>query len=578
MSRRADALRRRLRRRNDDGFTVVEIIVALIIIAIVTLASVPLLVAGAKAANSAKLHTAAKNLAQQRLESMRDLQFHVDRQNGPFVDLLDVYYTDLNTTPVSRTRAGETLVGRWFSSGGTAPAPTVGPYYRVKVDQVAADVRFGQEIDTQFLDGSGNVVPAASFPNYNSQTEGQDSPPSLMAAVTVITTWKDHGVTKSFTTYTRIADSRGLTAALTSQGRAEVLRVTSAGPTGNALTVDLGLAEADGSQSTGSAASADLRALFATDVTGNTYTGATGVATSPSGGTVTNSPVNAVSSGGSNCGWVSSGKTTVSNVSAGTAGGLPQVPSNVDTASPPANQATTQLFTAGAGNGNACGLFSFNNQSSSYSSALLLGTSTPLVRVADTTVSGNVGSTSSAWVNATSIVTSPHTVTSGANASTTRTIQLFPNASFVTDGTGLVNIKLTSSSIACSSSVTPGSPPVSSATASYTVAVDWWTSTGRSATQTFTWNSATGSGSADPLAAINPASIVVYQNGGTTLRLSDFISSWSTARTITEAADSGVHQMSGIVAIATKPVRDSDPLSSVGLQVGNLSCVADNNR
>lgn len=548
--------------------------VALILLAIVTLATVPLLVTGAKAANAAKLHTQAKNLAQQRLESMRDLEFHVDRQNGPFVDMLDVYYTDVSTTPQTHTRAGDTLTGVWVPSGGVSPQPSTGSFYKITIGQLAADPRFSQEIDTQFLDASGNVVPSSSFSNYNSQVEGRDQPPSLLTAVTVTTTWKDHGVTHKFTTYTRIADGRGLTASLTSQGRGEALRLTSAGPTGNALTVDLGLAEANGSQSTGSVASADVRALYAVDAAGSTFPGATGVASSPNGSSTGSAQVNTVTSG-SGCGWVSSGKTVVSNVTAAVSGGLPQVPLGVDTASPPANQATAQLLTAGSGN--PCGSFAFANQSTAYDAALMLDPSLPLVRISDDNSTGNVGVTGSAWVNATSSQVSPHTVTSGANVSTPRSIQLFPNATFVTDGRGLVNIKITSATLACSSSVTAGAGATPSASASYNITVDYWTTSGR-VTQSFTWNSSTGTGTADPLAAINPATVTVYQSGTTTLHLSDYISTWNTPRKITEQADSGVHQLSGIVSIATQPVRAGDPLSSLGVQVGNLACVADDGR
>jgi len=585
VSRRADALSRvftRLARRGggDGGFTVIEIVVALTLIAIVTLGSVPLLIAGAKAAASARMHTQAKNLAQQRVESMRDLQFHVDRQNGPFVDMLDVYYTDLTTTATSRTRAGETMVGRWVASGGVSPAPTSGPFYKTTVAQLSADARYSQEIDVQFLDASGAVVPAASFANYNSQVEGRDQPPSLLVAVTVTTAWNDHGTSHHFTTYTRIADSRGLTAALTSQGSGEVLRVTSSGPLGNALTVDLATTEADGSQSTGSTASADIRALYAVDATGSTYFGANGVATSPNASAAATTPVNGVSSG-SNCGWISAGKTQVSNVTAATTNGLPQVPSNVDTASPPTNQALAQLTLAGSGN--PCGSFAFNNQSTTYTSALQLSTSLPLVRISDDNTVGNIGATGSAWVNATTDAVSPHSVKSGANASTTRAIQLFPNATFVTDGLGLVDIKLTSSSIACSSTVTSGAGASQSSTGSYSVTIDYWSPTAPGAvnnrvSKTFTWTSSSGTGTADPLAAIDPSTIVVYQNGATVLHLSDYISSWSTARSITENPSSGVHQLSGIVSVASTAVRDGDPASSVGLQVGNLSCVADDER
>jgi hypothetical protein len=185
-------------------------------------------------------------------------------------------------------------------------------------------------------------------------------------------------------------------------------------------------------------------------------------------------------------------------------------------------------------------------------------------------------------VNATTAATSPHNVTAGANASTSRAIRLFPGLPFV-DPTctsncnrGLVNITLTSSTLACSSTVTSGSGATPSASGSYSATVQYWTTAGW-VTKTISWSSSSAA-SSDPLAAIDPSTVVVYQNGSNVLHLSDYIASWSTARAITESATSGLHQLSGIVAITTKPVRDGDPLSALNLQVGNLSCVADDGR
>jgi hypothetical protein len=380
-----------------------------------------------------------------------------------------------------------------------------------------------------------------------------------------------------------MSDSRGLVSAVSSQGVAEFLRVSSTGEAGNALTVDLAKADASGGQSTGSAAAADARAFEAVDATGTDLLGATGVATSPSGGSSQNSPVDALPVSGG-CGWAGVGRTQVSDVTATTTSGLPRVPSDVDTAAPPVHQVSAEVTSAGNG---ACEIFGFSNQSSSYASNLRLSNNIPLVRIRNDP-QNNVVVSGSAWVNATAGNTLPHSVTSGANAFATKRVQLFPGADFVGDtanngGGGVVGIRLERSSIACSSSVSNGTV-TQSATGSWKVTVDYWRATNTSGggervvLPSFTWDSATNSGSADPLAAIDPASIVVYQNGSTTLRLSDYISSWSTARTIAENPNSGVHHLKGIVSITTQAVRDNDIVSALGLQLGNLSCVADDDR
>lgn len=582
MSRIRDAIRRR--RDGDAGFTLVEIIVAIALVSLAAAGAVPLLIVGMEAAATSRLNTQAKNLSQQRFESMRDLQFHVDRQNGPFVDLLDIYYTNLSTTATTRTRANETEVSKWVSGGAAAPAPS-GPFYQVSVASLPGEPNFSQTIDTQFLSAVGAVLPASTFPSYDSQTEGQDQPPALMVGVTVITTWTDHGQSHNFTSYSRIADSRGLVSAVTTQGDAEFLRVSSSGSNANALTVDLASADASGSQSTGSVAAADLHALQAQDSTGTDYLGATGVVTSPNGGTSVNSPVGTfTSAGGGDCGWIGAGPTQVSDVTAATSGGLPQVPADVDTASPPLHQTAAQV-TSGGNSG--CGIFGFSNQSTAYDPKLLLASDTPLVRINNDS-QNNVVVSGSAWVNASSGSVSPHSVSAGANASATKKVQLFPGASFLQpgnggDGRGVVDIQLSQASISCLSSVQNGAA-TQSATGSWNVTIDYWKSTDnvgggtRVTLPTYTWSSTTGTGSADPLAALNPANIVVYQNGTTVLHLSDYIASWSTARSIVENPSSGVHQLDGIVSIASQPVRANDIISALGLEVGNLSCVASDDR
>ena len=578
MSRWRDVFRRTSG--ESSGFALVEIIVALSVIGLAAAASTPLLITGIDASVTARMNTQAKNFAQQRIESMRDLQFHVDRQNGPFIDLLDIYYTDRNSTPVTRTRANEVEVGQWVSGGAAAPAPS-GPFYEITVAQLPGSPQFSQRIYTQFLDYSGSPVAASSFTTYNSQTEGVDAPPTNMVGVTVVTSWTRGTSSHSYSSYTRIADSRGAGSTVTSQASGSFLRLSATGSSSNSLSVDLLDSLASGALSTGSLATADIRSLQATDAAADGYAGASAVATSPSGSSSQSSPVSAFTTTGdtANCGWVDAGVTQVGDVTAATTGGLPQVPSDIDVNVPPTHQSGAQLL---GGSSDRCGSFGFSNQSSSYDPNLMLASNVPLVRLANDTSSTLIASSTS-WVNASAAVGASHSVTSGAGAGSSKTLQLFPGASFVTDGLGVLDVRLTTSVIACSSTVATG-VTTSASTGSWSITVDYWHATdllghgARTTLGTYTWNSATDSGSADPLASVNPASIVVYQSGLTVLHLSDYIANWSTARSIVENPSSGLHQLNGIVSITTQPVRNGDLLASIGVLLGNLSCVADDSR
>jgi prepilin-type N-terminal cleavage/methylation domain-containing protein len=579
----------RRRMRGDEGFSLVEIMAALLVLGLAAAAIIPVLIIGTKAGHFAKLNTQAKNLTQERFERMRDLQFHVEKQNGDFVDLLDQYYTNRSTTAVTRTYGSETLSGVWVNSGTPLPGEPAVPFYRVTIDAIDGYPEFSQTVTTQFLQVSGTAVPASLFPNYDSQVEANDGPPSLIVGVTVVTNWTQAGSSKSYRAYTRIADSRGSVSTLTSQGKGALLKVSSGAPDLRALSAEVGLANADGSQTTGSIATASGTAGTAKDSTDGTFEVANGVATSPVTTSSNTGPLSRDQVGDGACGWASFGASEVTNVSASITNGVPQVPSNVDTATPPANQVTAGLYANGS---NTCGLFGFNNyavggQSSGYDPALGLVDSDPLVYMSSTGGSTRLA-TGSAWVNATdSVVSNPHTVTSGAGASSTRQIEIFPGLWFVNGGTsrGLVNVTLNSATIRCTTSVTVGSAAVQSVAAAYNVTVEYWRATntsggGQWVSNTYTWS---GAASADPLASLDPATIEVYNNSATgqVLHLSDYISSWSLTRTLRLGATNGVYSLDNVFALATVPVRSAgvpDPTSSVGVEIGSLSCAADDTR
>jgi prepilin-type N-terminal cleavage/methylation domain-containing protein len=140
---------RRRRRDSDDGFTLVEVLIAMGLASVILVATAPALLGMISSTLTVKLDSQAKNLAQERLEELRDLRFHVDRQNGPYLDLLDIYYTNAtSSSPVkSLTVGGTTLTGQYVTSGATTAGEPAFPFYRTTTGAIAGFPGFTQVVD-----------------------------------------------------------------------------------------------------------------------------------------------------------------------------------------------------------------------------------------------------------------------------------------------------------------------------------------------------------------------------------------------------------------------------------------------
>lgn len=580
-----------MRGRTDGGFTLVEVMVALGLLSILMVATLPALVTSLRATQLTKTHTQAKNVSQERLDALRNLRYHVDRQNGPFLDLLDMYYTNAKSSGAETTvsSGGVTLIGKYVASGsGTGGEPT-GPYYRVRIDSLPGMPGASQVVTAQFLTPSGSVVPASRFQDaYDSQMVGADQPPSLMLGVTVITKWTVGAQAKSYRTYTRITDGRAQLPVIQSQSRAIAVDVTSTAADGTTLNLQGGIASLDGAQSSGSSVTGYVTGALANQTGQPAVSGKVDQFAWPSPGASTSgSP--SPRDGGS-CAWYGFGLTGTTNVTSDISAGLPKAPANVADASPP-NVVSGHIAHNGGG---ACGQLSYSNtvgggvqRSTDASDAIgqEMG-STPFVRIPDTSGSG-ASIAGRGYVTSTPDSATPVQTKSGAQAVMGSQLVLFPNnAEARANGHGLVEVRLTSAQVDCVSGA-GGSPGTVSGR--YSVTLGWW---GRHVSESDArWHSASWTyDSASGTAPVRSTGSDMWDPQNTLLAsgvtLADLVPGISLGAdgpaVIDEGAATGLRGFpTGVLTLTTASTlgnESGDGFSAINVRLGQLTCVADDLR
>ena len=582
----------RSRRRTDDaGFTLVEVLVALGLLAVVMTASLPAFLAMLRSSVATKLQTQGKNLAQERLEQMKDLRFHVDRQNGPFLDLLDLYYTNATAAgPLTTLNVGLTsLSGQYVStaaaSGGEPPAP----FYRVQATSISGYQGFSQTVDTQFIAPDGSAVPKTRFEGtYDSQTAGVDAPPAGAVAITIITKWNEGTTARSLRTYTRITDGRPAAPLIQTQARAVAVDITSTGADGATLELQGGLSSADGAQSSGSSVSGFATGALATRTGFAAVSGLANQFALPTQVlTVTNtgSPV----SSGPGCSWYSWGSNGVSNGGGDVSTGLPKSPANVDAAASP-NVMSGFISSSGGG---SCGQLSYDNLAGSgiprvVSNVDPLGFemgAAPYVKALDVTGGSVPAISGSTYVSSNDLTATPQKSISGASAKSLQPVTLFPNNA-ESLGQGLVSMRLLSASVDCTSATTSGS--LGTAVGKYSFQLGWW---GRGSLDplprwhTATWNYDSSINAAPVLTANSDVWDPVNTSLSNGKKLSELIvapASPGIPASLTTGVTTGLRGFSdGIFSVTTASTLTNETApnySQIKVQIGQLTCVADDQR
>lgn len=296
--------------RDDPGFTLVEVVVAIGILMTLLVAVLPQLIGGIRATDLARGNTQAKGLASAEIERMRNLPFYVaplDSTPGrDFVDLFDRYFQDL-TAPSSDPeclRTGQHVPPTDASSGFVADGDDRcewepnGPFYRVVRSATGSnadpDLRgFVLVVATQFLGPqpiSGQAPPwRAPRPGYDTDELGSDVPVTSQVGVTV-TVLRDRPSERSpVSVYTQIARSYETRTQVRAAAEATALEVAFKLPgqtelDANTISVAGGLLRLDSSVVASSRVQMSGAGLTATASTGeNEGTTRTSASAPPSG-------------------------------------------------------------------------------------------------------------------------------------------------------------------------------------------------------------------------------------------------------------------------------------------------------
>ena len=576
----------------DDGFTLIEIVVALAIFLTVVVALLPQVVVGVRATGTARLVTQAKGVAQGQLERMRNLPFHIAPEAGDFVDVLDFYYRDRvapTTTPTCTSGGRFTAPAAgwtgYVASASTARCsyePAAGAFFR-SVDVVApsaGSAGFTLVTDVQFLSGETPPTPVSPIAGYDSGQTGKDTPASSQIGITVTALYTDRGTLRPVATYTQVSARLPSTTRLRARVDVTTLDVGSVTADDVPLSLSAGVVHLSGSVTYASTAAASLASTSGSLGTGQRANGAglTTAAPPTSGTSGSTAPAGALSAG--SCPYACWGASQLGPLAVSAAGGLPQ-------AGGPLSPAQALVTARDDAFGSA---LSFGNTAAGgYRTGLRL--TPPLLRtdplatplpsalsgcsVGGAGVPAYVAGSGYLQTTAADDPVSPLTVDACAVARSA-VVEVLPTE-FAPDG--IVRIELSRASGRCR---VTGGAHTASTSFDYHAEVHYWDGSSYVRAATVVPGQTT-----DPLEAL-PLTTPV--GGGKVL--GDYIASWSslTADKVDEAATSGQTgsarvKLPGVVTLATQPVRADataadglDATSVMSVAVGALSCSAEDAR
>jgi prepilin-type N-terminal cleavage/methylation domain-containing protein len=154
-------------RRDERGFTLIEIAISLSVFAIVMVSLTLLFDTSLETASRSRFDELGKTVAQQKLEEIRSLPYHIAQTEEPGdVDVLDLYFPNLTGTT--------SIPGATGAYDGTANVWTFTTTQTLTADgrpfQVQTALQFVSPLDT------GALQPLAPLPGYNSNAANVDEP------------------------------------------------------------------------------------------------------------------------------------------------------------------------------------------------------------------------------------------------------------------------------------------------------------------------------------------------------------------------------------------------------------------
>jgi type II secretory pathway pseudopilin PulG len=188
------------RRRGEEGFTLIELAVAIGLFGLVLMSLSLLFDRALETTRRVQSDQIGKNLAQEKLEEIRSLPFFVSQTTNPNnVDLLDRYFPDdfgVNPTPTGAVGTYDGSAGVYaFTSTDTVLRAGV-TYTRTTTVQLAA------------INSDGTLSIQAPVSGYDSNVADQDDPGPRAAKVLVTVSFVSQGQPRSVTLQTVLANTK----------------------------------------------------------------------------------------------------------------------------------------------------------------------------------------------------------------------------------------------------------------------------------------------------------------------------------------------------------------------------------